>query len=374
MIRFNKPFFSEKGLDYIREAILSGEISGNKKYTKKCHDLLGDRYGFKHMLLTTSCTSALEMAALLIDIKPGDEVIMPSYTFVSTANAFVLRGAKIVFVDSEEKTPNIDVEKIEPVITRKTKAIVPVHYAGVACDMDKIMALAAKYDLFVVEDAAQAIDSYYKNKPLGSIGHFGAFSFHDSKNITAGEGGLLSVNDRQFVKRSEIIWEKGTNRMDYCRGVTNKYTWVDIGSSFLMSDLNAAYLYSQLKAINLIQKRRKVLWHRYYEQLSSLAGKGYFTLPFIPSYATNNAHIFYLVCRSHGERDGLIQFLKSHGVLAVFHYLPLHNSPYYCKKHGKRKLPVSVAYSERLIRLPLYNDLKNGEQQKIIKLIKKFFQ
>src|SRR5664280_1368019 len=305
-IPFNKPYLTGEELYCIKDAVSRGKISGNGYYTQKCQEFFQLRYKFRKCLLTTSCTDALEMAAILCDIKPGDEVIIPSYTFVSTANAFVLRGAKIVFVNSRPDHPGIDEDKIEELITSRTKVIVPVHYAGVACDMDKIMALANKYNLFVVEDVAQAIDSFYKGKPLGSIGHFGCFSFHETKNIQCGEGGMLAINDHRFFRRSEIIWEKGTNRAEFFRGEVNKYGWIDIGSSFLPSELIAAFLWAQIENMDDIQVKRKKIWNTYYEYLKPLSAKGYFTIPEIPLYATNNAHIFYMLCNSLEERDKLL--------------------------------------------------------------------
>jgi dTDP-4-amino-4,6-dideoxygalactose transaminase len=296
------------------------------------------------------------MAAILCDIGPGDEVIIPSYTFVSTANAFVLRGAKIVFADSRPDHPGIDEDKIEELITPLTKVVVPVHYAGVACNMDKIMALAQKYNLFVVEDAAQAIDSFYKGKPLGSIGHFGCFSFHETKNIQCGEGGMLVINDERFFRRSEIIWEKGTNRAEFFRGEVNKYGWVDIGSSFLPSELAAAFLYAQLECLDNIQTRRKRLWDKYSEESKILREKE-IGLPFFPYYSTNNAHMFYLVCSSLEQRSKIIEALRRNNILSVFHYLSLHKSPFHQNKHDGRELPESDRYSDCLLRLPFYNDL-----------------
>ena len=297
-VPFNKPCFIGKELDYISQAVKSGKISGDGMFTKKCHDFFETIYGFKKALLTTSCTDALEMAAILLDIKEGDEVIVPSFTFVSTANAFVLRGAKIVFVDSCSNHPNMDVTKIESLITKKTKVIVAVHYAGMACDMDVIMELAKKHNLFVVEDAAQSIHSFYKGKPLGSIGHLATFSFHETKNVSSGEGGMLVINDERFVKRAEVIREKGTNRSQFFRGEINKYDWVDIGSSFLPSDIIAAFLYAQLENIDKIQEKRSKIWIKYKEAFNSIATSGKVTLPEIPVNATNNAHIFYLICQS----------------------------------------------------------------------------
>jgi dTDP-4-amino-4,6-dideoxygalactose transaminase len=329
MIPFNKPFTTGKEIEYMQDAINRGHISGNGYYTKKCHEFFQERYGFNKCLLTTSCTDALEMAAILIDIKLGDEVIIPSYTFVSTANAFVLRGAKIVFCDSRVDHPGMDEDKIEALITSKTKAIVPVHYAGVACDMDKIMALAKKNNLFVVEDAAQAIDSYYKGRPLGGIGHLGCFSFHETKNIISGEGGMLVINDERFLERAEIIWEKGTNRQAFFRGETDKYGWVDIGSSFLPSDIIAAFLYAQLENLDDIQLKRKVVWNSYFELLDPLKDRIGIKLPFIPEYATNNAHIFYIVAKSLEHRDSIIKILKDNDINAVFHYQSLHKSSFF---------------------------------------------
>lgn len=373
-IPFNKPYLSGNETAYIEKAVLSGKISGDGMYTKKCHQFFEQRYGFKKCLLTTSCTDALEMAAILINIKEGDEVIMPAYTFVSTANAFVLRGAKIVFADSEVNTPNIDVNLVEELITSRTKAIVVVHYAGIACDMDKITALAEKYNLFVIEDAAQAIDSYYKGKPLGSIGHLAAFSFHETKNIIAGEGGMLVINDEQFIKRAEIIREKGTNRSAFFRGEIDKYGWVDIGSSFLPSDIIAAFLFAQIECMERIQNRRREIWERYYTGLRELTLYRNVYLPNIPEYATNNAHMFYLVCQNLQDRTKLIDFLKQKGVLSVFHYLPLQESPFFHTQHDGRELPFARKYSDCLLRLPFYFELAIEEQSMIIGLIKDYYQ
>jgi dTDP-4-amino-4,6-dideoxygalactose transaminase len=313
------------------------------------------------------------MAAILIDIKPGDEVIIPSYTFVSTVNAFVLRGANIVFADSEDESPNIDAGKVESLVTPKTKAIVVVHYAGIACDMDKILQIAEKYNLFVIEDAAQAIDSYYKGKPLGSLGHLAAFSFHETKNVISGEGGMLVINDEKFTKRAEIIREKGTNRSAFFRGEVDKYNWVDIGSSFLPSDVIAAFLYAQLENLDDIQSKRKLLWNCYYSGLKPLADKSIIRIPFIPEYATNNAHMFYIVTRNAAERQGLIQYLNDHGVNAVFHYLSLHISPYYASKYKGKQLPNADFYSDCLIRLPMYYELSVEDVNKVCELIKAFY-
>ncbi|TNE53430.1 MAG: dTDP-4-amino-4,6-dideoxygalactose transaminase [Bacteroidetes bacterium] len=365
---FNKPYLTGKETEYIHDAVQSGKISGNGKYTKLCQSFFEEKYGFKKCLMTTSCTDALEMAAILLDIKPGDEVILPSYTFVSTANAFVLRGAKLIFVDSSEINPNMDAEKIEALITPKTKAIVVVHYAGIACDMDRIMEIAERKRLFVVEDAAQAIESYYQGRALGSIGHLACFSFHETKNITSGEGGMLAINDEQFIRRAEIIWEKGTNRAAFFRGEIDKYGWVDIGSSFLPSEVISAFLYAQLENIEDIQERRKVIWKRYYDAFSSVDAT-IFQVPNIPDYATNNAHMFYLNCATPQLRASIITSLKEQDVLAVFHYLSLHQSSYYKDKHDERQLPNSDHYSDCLLRLPLYYTLSTEEQELIIQTI-----
>ena len=377
-IPFNKPYLTGKENHYIYQAVASGKISGDGTFTKQCHEFFEKKFGFKKCLLTTSCTDALEMAAILINIEAGDEVIMPSYTFVSTSNAFVLRGAKIVFADSDTLNPNLDVTKLEALITPKTKAIVPVHYAGIACEMDAIMELANKYNLFVIEDAAQAIDSYYTDKngitkPLGSIGHLSAFSFHETKNIMAGEGGMLVINDEQFMARAEIIREKGTNRSAFFRGEIDKYGWVDMGSSFLPSDIIAAFLYAQLENLENIQNKRKEIWNYYYKVLKSLEEKGYLKLPYLPDFASNNAHMFYVVCKNLEERQGLINVLKKNNVLSVFHYLSLHKSPYYLSKHDGRELPNSDFYSDSLLRLPMYYELTNEDLILITKTIFEFY-
>lgn len=359
------------------QAVYTCKLSGNGVFTKKCQQFFEDKYGFKKAIMTTSGTDALEMAAILCDVKPGDEVIVPSYTFVSSALAFVRQGARIIFADSCNDNPNIDADKIEALITPKTKVIVPVHYAGVACDMDKIMDIATRHNLFVVEDAAQAIDSYYKGKPLGGIGHFGCFSFHETKNVTAGgEGGLLVVNDERFIRRAEIIWEKGTNRAEFFRGMVNKYGWVDTGSSFLPSEINSAFLWAQLESIEKIQTRRKELWNLYYEGLKGLADKGHFTMPDIPDYATNNAHMFYIVCRNLEERTGLIAHLKEAGIYAAFHYLSLHLSEYYKEHHVGEipNLPNCDCFADCLVRLPMFFELKDEEAELVISKIKEFYQ
>ncbi len=362
MIPFNKPYLTGKETEYITDAVISGKISGNGKYTQKCQQFFETKFGFKKTLLTTSCTDALEMAAILIGIKEGDEVIIPSYTFVSTANAFVLRGAKIIFADSLPNHPNMDCSTLEALITSKTKAIVPVHYAGVACDMDTIMELAKKYNLFVVEDAAQAIDSYYTGKdgikkPLGSIGHLAAFSFHETKNIIAGEGGMLVVNDEQFINRAEIIWEKGTNRSSFFRGEVDKYGWVDIGSSFLPSEIIAAFLWAQLENLENIQKIRKQHWDAYQSQLLSWAKVNEIELPFIPEYSTNNGHMFFIKCKNITQRTQIINKLKAKNTHSVFHYISLHSSPYYIEKHDGRILHNTDNFTDTLLRLPLFYEL-----------------
>ena len=376
MIPFNKPYLTGKEAHYMYEAVFTGKLSGNGMFTQRCQKYFEDRYGFKKCLLTTSCTDALEMAAILCNVQPGDEVIIPSYTFVSTALAFVRQGAKIVFADSQTGHPNIDADKIEALITPKTKVIVPVHYAGMACDMDKIMLLAEKYNLLVVEDAAQAVDSFYNSKQqtasskaLGSIGHLAAFSFHETKNLISGEGGMLAINDERFIHRAEIIWEKGTNRAEFFRGEVNKYGWVDIGSSFLPSEVIAAFLWAQIEHLDEIQNKRKEHWNRYFEALKPLAEKGFFKLPEIPAYASNNAHMFYLVCPSLEERTALINTLKNNEIWAVFHYLSLHSSPYYEAKHDGRVLANCDRFADSLVRLPLYYELTKVDIEKIIRTI-----
>ena len=376
MITFNKPFLTGKEAHYMYQAVYTGRLSGNGFFTKKCQQFFEDKYDFKKAILTTSGTDALEMAAILCDVKPGDEVIVPSYTFVSSALAFVRQGAKIIFADSCKDNPNIDPERLKGLITNKTKVIVPVHYAGVACDMDRIMDIANRHNLFVVEDAAQAIDSYYKGKPLGTIGHFGCFSFHETKNVTSGgEGGLLSVNDEAYLRRAEIIWEKGTNRAEFFRGMVNKYGWVDTGSSFLPSEMKSAFLWAQLESLDQIQNRRKEMWGAYYEGLKDLADKGFFSLPDIPEYATNNAHMFYLVCRSLDERTKLISYLKDKDVNAVFHYLSLHLSDYYKDHHEGiiPNLPNCDRFADCLVRLPMFYELKDEEVQIVVDAIKEYF-
>ena len=361
MIPFNKPYLTGKETFYIEDAVRSGKISGNGKYTQKCQLYFEEKYGFKKVLLTTSCTDALEMCAILANIKEGDEVIVPSFTFVSTAIAFVRQGAKIVFADSYSDNPNIDADKIEALITDKTKAIVPVHYAGVACDMDKIMELATKYNLLVIEDAAQAIDNFYTGKDgirkaLGSIGHLAAFSFHETKNIISGEGGMLTINDEQFNHRAEIIWEKGTNRAEFFRGEVNKYGWVDTGSSFLPSEIIAAFLWAQIENLEDIQKKRKLLWDYYYQKITDL-NSDEISVPLLPKFASNNAHMFYIVLKNLEQRTKLISALREKEIHAVFHYISLHSSEFYQEKHDGRVLENSDKFTNCLLRLPLFYEL-----------------
>lgn len=370
MIPFNKPYCSGRELKYMEEVCHSTTMSGNGQFTKKCHAFFEEKYGFKKCLLATSGTDALEMCAMLCELNPGDEVIIPSYTFVSTALAFLREGAKVIFADSDSKSPNMEAAQIEPLITPKTKVIVVVHYAGVACDMDAIMSLAGKYNLLVVEDAAHSVDSYYKNRPLGGIGHLGAFSFHETKNISSGEGGLCVINDEKFVRRAEIIWEKGTNRAEFFRGMVNKYGWVDMGSSFLPSEFNAAYLWAQLEQMDDIQSKRKHIWNKYFEGLNGKLCD--IKLPYLPEYATNNAHMFYLLCPSLEYRTALMTYLKENGVQTTFHYLPLHSSKFYMDKHYGKELSNCDYYGDCLVRLPLFYELKDEDIDKIVRLIVDF--
>ncbi|UKH17035.1 dTDP-4-amino-4,6-dideoxygalactose transaminase [Actinobacillus pleuropneumoniae] len=373
-IPFNKPPIVGTELGYMQQAMASGKLSGDGFYSRRCERWLENQFGTAKALLTPSCTAALEMAAILIDIQAGDEVIMPSYTFVSTANAFVLRGAKIVFVDIRPDTMNIDETKIEAAITPKTKAIVPVHYAGIACEMDTIMAIAEKYRLYVIEDAAQAVMSSYKGKALGTIGHFGCYSFHETKNYSAGgEGGALLINDDRFIARAEVILEKGTNRSQFFRGETDKYTWRDLGSSFLMSELQAAYLYAQLEVAQQIKQTRLAVWQHYFEVLRPFAEQGRLELPTCPPECEQNGHLFYLKWRNSDERNDFIERLKQHGILAVFHYVPLHSSPAgqrFGSFIGEDRFTTSE--SERLVRLPLFYNLQPQESDKIIRVILEF--
>ncbi len=374
MISFNIPPKAGDELKYISDAIDSMKICGDGKYTKYCNEWLEKRTGSSKALLTTSCTSALEMAAILCGIKPGDEVIMPSYTFVSTADAFVMRGAKIVFVDIRPDTMNIDENLIEAAITDKTRAIVPVHYAGVGCEMDKIMEIAKKYNLDVVEDDAQGIMSSYKGKALGTFGRFGCLSFHETKNYTMGEGGALLINDSSDTERAEIIREKGTDRSKFLRGQIDKYTWVDCGSSYLPSDMNAAYLYAQLEKAEEMNNARLACWNKYYNNLEKLAESGKIDLPFIPEHCVHNAHMFYIKVKDIDERTNLISYMKEKDILAVFHYIPLHSAPAglkFGRFYGEDK--YTTKESERLIRLPMYYGLKENEVNYICDVIKSYF-
>ncbi len=374
MIPFNKPLSQGNEIEYMKKAIENGKISGDGEFTMECSRIIEKLSGTKKALLTTSCTHALEMAALLLDIEEGDEIIAPSFTFVSTVNAFVLRGAKIVFVDIRPDTMNMDENLIEEAITKRTKAIVPVHYGGVACEMDIIMDLAAKYGIGVVEDAAQGIMATYKGKQLGSIGHFGAYSFHDTKNYTMGEGGALLVNDKNYIKRAEIIRDKGTNRKDFLNGMVDKYTWVDMGSSYLPSELNAAYLLPQLLVAERINNDRLNTWNRYYKGLDDLQTRGLIELPFVPVHCSHNAHLFYIKCKDIDKRTRLISCLKKKTIASAFHYIPLHTSPAGCKYgrfHGKDN--HTTMESEKLLRLPMYYGMTEENCLQVISSVREFY-
>jgi dTDP-4-amino-4,6-dideoxygalactose transaminase len=375
MIPFNAPPIVGSEVDYMQSAMASGKLCGDGGFTRRCQQWMEQHFGSKKVLLTPSCTASLEMAAILIDLQPGDEVIMPSYTFVSTANAFVLRGATIVFVDVRPDTLNIDETLIEAAITPKTRAIVPVHYAGVACEMDSIMALAAKHKLYVIEDAAQGVMSQYKGRALGTIGHIGCFSFHETKNYTAGgEGGATLINEAKLVERAEIIREKGTNRSQFFRGQVDKYTWRDIGSSYLMADLQAAYLWAQLEAAERINQQRLHLWQRYYDALQPLAAAGRIELPVVPKHCLHNAHMFYIKLRDSDDRQALINWMKEAEILTVFHYIPLHSSPAgerFGRFHGDDAF--TTRESERLLRLPLFYNLSDNNQRTVISSLLSFF-
>lgn len=373
-IPFNRPYFTGNEINMMIKAAKAGQISGNGLYTRKCQRFLEKKFGFGKVLLTTSCTDALEMAAILSGVGPGDEVIVPSFTFVSTANAFVLRGARIVFADSNTLNPNIDPDLLESLITPRTKVIALVHYAGIACDMDRIMDLAGRHKLLVVEDAAHSIDAYHKGRALGSIGHFGTFSYHETKNLVSGEGGSLAINDRRFFERAEIIWEKGTNRVAFKRGDVSKYEWVDIGSSFLPSEVISAILFAQLQEIKKIQKRRTEIWHRYHQALRPLAGQGRLGIPQLPAYASVNGHLYYIMTRDLRERDLMLKFLARKRIHAVFHYLPLHASPYFRDKHDGRELPNATRYSDTIIRLPFFFELTDPQVDYIAGAIAAFYK
>ncbi|CAH2716747.1 dTDP-4-amino-4,6-dideoxygalactose transaminase [Neobacillus rhizosphaerae] len=375
MINFNVPLVLGNEIDYLNDAItLNKKICGDGEFTKKCNKWIEENFHVKKSLLTTSCTHALEMAAILAEIKEGDEVIMPSYTFVSTANAFVLRGAKIIFVDIRPDTMNIDENLIEQAITKRTKAIVPVHYAGIACEMDKILEIAEKYDLFVIEDAAQGVMSSYKGKRLGTFGQFGCFSFHETKNYSMGEGGSLLINQERFIERAEIIREKGTNRSNFIKGQVDKYTWVDLGSSYLPSDMNAAFLYAQLEEADLVNNNRLNSWNQYYNSLGELEKKGFITLPTIPEGCTHNAHMFYIKVENSQLRAELIEHLKNNGIIATFHYIPLHSAPAGLEFGEFRGIDnFTTKESERLVRLPLYFGLKKEEIEQVVDAINEFY-
>lgn len=371
---FNKPHITNKEFGYIQQAINQGQLSGNGQFTKKCHNWLESNTGCNKALLTHSCTAALEMAAILADVQPGDEVIMPSYTFVSTANAFVLRGAVPVFVDIRPDTLNIDESQIEAAITPQTKAIVPVHYAGVGCEMHRIMEIAHKHNLIVIEDAAQGIMSTYKDQPLGSFGHLAAVSFHETKNVICGEGGALLINDSNLIERAEIIWEKGTNRSQFFRGQVDKYTWVDIGSSFLPSEINAAFLWAQLELAEEITQKRLHIWQQYHQAFSQLEASHKVRRPIIPQEYKHNAHMYYLLMPNLESRNAMIQKLKQSLIQSVFHYVPLHSSPAglkYGKTHGNLSLTNDL--SDRLLRLPLWVNMKQEKLDEIISVILDYF-
>lgn len=375
MISFNVPPCIGKEMPYIEEAIKLHKICGDGKFTKKCSKWIEETTGTVKALLTTSCTHATEMAAILLDIKPGDEVIMPSYTFVSTADAFVLRGAKVVFVDIRPDTMNIDETLIETAITAKTRAIVPVHYAGVSCEMDTIMDIARRHNLYVIEDAAQGVSSTYKGKALGTIGDYGCFSFHETKNYSMGEGGALLIRDAENILKAEIIREKGTNRSQFFRGEIDKYTWMEAGSSYLPSELNAAYLWAQLENVDEIYQNRMDTWALYYEMLTPLAEEGKIELPVVPEDCVHNAHMFYIKVKDLNERTELIGYLKQHEILAVFHYVPLHSAPAgkkYGIFHGEDK--YTTRESERLLRLPMYYGIEKEKVEKVVQTIYEFYK
>lgn len=376
MISLNKPYITQEEIDNVNMAMMSSQLCGNGKFNKSVQSLFGRLFGIRNICLTPSATASLEMSALLLNIQKGDEVIMPSFTFVSTANAFVLRGAKIKFVDINPLTMNIDEEAIECAITAKTKAIVPVHYAGISCDMDRLLEIASQFGVAICEDAAQGVNAFYKGKPLGAIGQFGVFSFHETKNYTSGgEGGALLINDEAFLERAKILQEKGTNRDAFLQGITDKYTWVDIGSSYLMTEIQAAFLQKQLEKIEVINQKRLKIWQRYFDELAELEKKEKIKLPFVPEYSRHNAHIFYIKVKDSQERKELLKFLRENGVGAAFHYIPLHSS----KAGMEYGEFVGVDHyttieSERLLRLPIYCDLKEYEQEKIISLIYQFWK
>lgn len=375
MIDFNIPPFTGKELEYMQQAIKNKKICGDGEFTKKCSRWMEEKFQANHVLLTTSCTHALEMAAVLTQVKPGDEVILPSYTFVSTADAFVQRGATLVFVDIRPETMNLDERLIEDAITEKTKVIVPVHYAGVGCAMDEIMEIAARHHLMVVEDAAQGVYAYYKGRALGTIGDFGCYSFHETKNYSMGEGGALVFQNNDYLERAEIVREKGTDRSKFFRGQVDKYRWMDYGSSYLPSDLNAAYLWAQLEMAEKIREDRLESWNYYHEELRSLADAGYIEQPFIPDYAEHNAHMYYIKTKDLETRGRLIDFLAKREIHTVFHYVPLHSAPAgqkFGRFHGEDK--YTTKESERLLRLPMYYQLKEEDQEQVVKAVKEFYE
>ena len=373
MIPFNKPFIAGKELYYIAQAVTMGNIAADGHFTKLCSRFLEERFGIKKVLLVPSGTAALELAAMLCDLQPGDEVIMPSYTFVSTASAFVRVGAKPVFVDIRPDTLNIDETKIEAAITERTRVIVPVHYAGVACEMDTIMDIARRYNLLVVEDAAQGVNAFYKGRALGSIGHLGCYSFHETKNYICGEGGALCINDERFIERAEILRDKGTNRQKFFRGEVDKYTWVDVGSSYVMAEILAAFLWGQLECLDCITTRRREIYEYYWTALHPVSEAGLLRLPYIPADCQSNYHLFYILTRTGEERDEMLRYLRDNGVLAIFHYVPLHSSPM-----GRRwgytsgDLTLTEELASRLIRLPMFYELSSQQQQYVVHLVRTF--
>ena len=372
-IPFNKPYFAGKEVQNIVNAAYYGHLSGNGAFTKMCHYFFEERWGFKKTYMTTSCTDAIEMAALLMDLKEGDEVILPSFTFVSTTSPFILRGANLVFVDSRTDHPNMDMDKVEELITDKTKVLLVMHYGGVAVDMDKAVALAKKYNLILIEDVAHAIDSYYKGKALGTFGDFAVFSFHETKNVSSGEGGMLAVNNELYINSADIIWDKGTNRAAFERGEVDQYEWVGLGASYMPSDMISGMLYAQLENMEEIQKKRIQIWDRYFKNLTVLEEKHLAQIPHIPDYATNNGHLFYLLLENKIQRDALIEFMDKNHIMTVFHYLPLHNSPYFKNKHDGRSLPNSERFADTIIRLPFFYELPLMIVDMISDKVKAFF-